>query len=308
MNVRDSAVSSAVSTQVSRCPISYFAAIAAWVLCLLLMSAQALAQNIINTYAGGGTAGGSALSVDLPGPTAAIRDASGNTYIAAPYSTYVFKLNGGTVTTFAGTGVEGFGGDGGQSTAATLALPSGLAFDSTGNMYIADFGAPRIRMVNLISGKISTVAGNGIRCEPSTSACGDGGPATSAEFNFPLGVAVDSAGNIYVADAFDNRIRKITASTGIISTYAGNGIPCAKATGPCGDGGSPIGPTLNYPQSVALDSAGNLYIADTGDNRIRMIPAGGATITTVAGTGAICLNPLALQGPCGDGGLATVAR
>jgi len=307
VNVRDSAVSSAVSAHVSRCPISYFAAIAACVLCLLLMASQALAQNIINTYAGGGTAGGSALSVDLPGPTAAIRDASGNTYIAAPYSTYVFELTGGTVKTFAGTGVEGYGGDGGPASSAILALPSGLTIDSKGNIYIADFGAPRIRKVDT-SGNITTVAGNGIRCEPSTSACGDGGPATSGEFNFPLGVAVDSAGNIYVADAFDNRIRKITASTGIITTYAGNGVPCAKATGACGDGGSPIGPTLNYPQSVALDSAGNLYIADTGDNRVRMIPAGGATITTVAGTGAICLNPLALQAPCGDGGLATVAR
>ena len=125
-----------------------------------------------------------------------------------------------------------------------------------------------------------------------------------ASFNFPLGVAVDGAGNIYVADAFDNRIRRIDAATRVITTFAGNGIPCPQATGGCGDGGTPLGSTLNYPQSVAFDSAGNLYVADTRDNRIRMIPPGGATITTVVGTGATC-NPTAL---CGDGGLATAAH
>jgi len=279
------------------------AAAVAGVVCLLLMPPSARAQNTINTYVGGGQAGGAALSVDLPGPTAAIRDAAGNTYIAVPYATYVFKLSGGTVTTFAGTGIEGFGGDGGPAGSAILALPSGLTIDSKGNIYIADYGDPRIRMIDT-SGNITTVAGNGTRCEPATDACGDGGPASKGEFNFPLGVAVDSAGNIFVADAFDNRIRRIDAVTSIITTYAGNGVPCPKATGSCGDGGSPIGSTLNYPQSVAFDGAGNLYIADTRDNRIRMIPAGGATITTVAGTGAICIP----TGKCGDGGLATAAN
>jgi hypothetical protein len=316
VNVRDSAVSNAVGSQVSRCPISYFAAIAACVLCLLLIPVQAPAQNIINTYAGGGTAGGAALSIDLPGPTAAVRDSAGNTYFAAPYSTYVFKMTNSSVTTFAGTGVEGFGGDGGQSTSAILALPSGLAIDSKGNIYIADFGTARVRMVNT-SGVISTIAGSGTRCEPSTGTCGDGGPATSAAFNFPLGVAVDANGNVYIADAFDNRVRAInmgaTAVTifgvkiqpGNIAAVAGNGVPCASATGKCGDGGSPIGPTLNYPQSVAFDTAGDLYIADTRDNKIRMIaPAASPVITTVAGNGSTCIPTT----HCGDGGLATAAN
>jgi hypothetical protein len=317
VSARDLAVCNTATSQVeSRALISYFAAIAACVLCLVLMPAQAPAQNIINTYAGGGTAGGAALSVDLPGPTAAIRDAAGNTYFTAPYSTYVFKMSNGTVTTFAGTGVEGFGGDGGQSTSAILALPSGLAIDSKGNIYIADFGTARIRMINT-SGVITTIAGSGTRCEPATGTCGDGGPATSAAFNFPLGVALDANGNVYIADAFDNRVRAINMGTtavtifgvkiqpGNIAAVAGNGVPCPKATGTCGDGGSPTGSTLNYPQSVAFDSAGDLYIADTRDNKIRMIvPAASPVITTVVGTGSTCIPTTR----CGDGGLATAAN
>jgi trimeric autotransporter adhesin len=294
-------------------------AVVACVISLLLLPAGA--QNIINTYAGGGTPNPAPLSLDLPGPTAAIRDASGNTYFTAPYSSDLFELSGGTVSVFAGTGLEGYGGDGGAANQATLALPSGLTIDSKGNIYIADFGNPRIRMITPGGANITTVAGTGIRCEPSTGTCGDGGPATSAQFNFPLGVALDAAGNIYVADAFDNRVRAInmqaTAVTifgvkiqpGNIATIAGNGTPCAQAIGKCGDGGTAIGPTLNYPQDVAFDSAGNLYIADTRDNRIRKIaPAASPVITTVAGTGAICQNPQAPRGACGDGGQATSAH
>ncbi len=317
MNARDLAISNTAASQLEREPVSYFAAFAAFVLCLLLMPAKAPAQNIINTYAGGGAAGGAALSIDLPGPTAAVRDSAGNTYFTAPYSTYVFKMSNGTVTTYAGTGVEGFGGDGGQSTSAILALPSGLTLDSKGNLYIADFGTARIRMVNTTTGVITTIAGSGTRCEPATGTCGDGGPATSAAFNFPLGVALDANGNVYVADAFDNRVRAINMGTsavtifgvkiqpGNIAAVAGNGVPCATPTGKCGDGGTAIGPTLNYPQSVAFDSAGNLYIADTRDNKIRMIaPAASPVITTVAGTGSTCIPTTR----CGDGGLATAAN
>ena len=317
MNARDLPVPNTAASQAeSRALISSFA-IAGCILCLLLMPASALAQNIINTYAGGGAAGGAALSIDLPGPTAAVRDTAGNTYFTAPYSTYVFKMVGSTVTTYAGTGVEGFGGDGGQSTSAILALPSGLTLDSKGNLYIADFGTARIRMVNTTTGVITTIAGSGTRCEPATGTCGDGGPATSAAFNFPLGVALDANGNVYVADAFDNRVRAINMGTtavtilgvkiqpGNIAAVAGNGVPCATPTGKCGDGGSPIGPTLNYPQSVAFDSAGDLYIADTRDNKIRMIaPAASPVITTVAGNGSTCV-PVT---KCGDGGPATAAN
>lgn len=313
MNARISAVSNAreLTGKVSAI------AIVACVFGLLLLPAGMHAQNTINTYAGGGTAGGAALSIDLPGPTAAVRDAAGNTYFTAPYSTYVFKMSSGTVTTYAGTGVEGFGGDGGQSTSAILALPSGLTLDGKGNLYIADFGTARVRMVNTTTGVITTIAGSGTRCEPATGTCGDGGPATSAAFNFPLGVALDANGNVYVADAFDNRVRAINMGTtavtifgvkiqpGNIAAVAGNGVSCATPTGKCGDGGSAIGPTLNYPQSVAFDSAGNLYIADTRDNKIRMIaPAASPVITTVAGTGSTCIPTTR----CGDGGPATAAN
>ena len=273
--------------------------------CMLsfLIALDVRAQNVISEYAGGGAAGGTALNTDIPGPTSAIRDASGNTYIAAPYSNYIFKLSGGTISAFAGIGIEGYSGDGGSASAAQLALPNGLTIDGSGNIYIADPGTSRIRMVSP-AGTITTVAGNGVKCEPSTATCGDGGPALQANFNFPMDVAVDTAGNLFIADAFDNRIRRVDATTKIITTYAGNGTPCSSSTSNCGDGGSPLGPTLNYPQSVAFDSAGNLYIADSQDNKIRMIPVGGSTITTVAGTGAVCTSTAA----CGDGGPAKSAN
>jgi len=285
-------------------------AMASCVICVVLSGRDLQAQdaacfsgaNIINTCVGGGTAGGSALTVDLPGPTSAVRDGAGNTYIASPYSTYVFKLNGGSVTTFAGTGIEGFSGDGGLAGTAALGLPNGLTIDSKGNIYIADPGDARVRMVNT-SGNITTVAGSGIRCEPSTGTCGDGGAATKAYLNFPMSVAVDSAGNIYIADAFDNRIRKVD-TTGMITTYAGNGNPCPSPTSSCGDGGSLTAAYLNFPQHLMFDAAGNLYIADTRDNKIRKIAAGGSTITTVAGTGAACAPATSA---CGDGSLATSA-
>jgi len=280
----------------------------------LLMPLCSSAQNIINTYAGGGPVAGTAFSVDLPGPTSAIRDAAGNIYIAAPYSTYVLKLSAGSVSAFAGSGIEGFSGDGGPASKSTLALPNGLTIDSKGTIYIADFGVSRVRKVDS-SGNITTVAGNGVKCEPSTGTCGDGGPATSAAFNFPMSVAVDSAFNVYIADAFDNRIRAINVGTttttlfgvsiqpGNIATIAGNGTPCSSQTGTCGDGGPALGPTLDYPESLAFDSSGNLYIADTHDNKIRMItPAG--VISTVAGNGATCN----ATSTCGDGGQATAAN
>jgi hypothetical protein len=313
MIVKKGSISQAVMTKIWKPELAAIVNASAFVLCLvcLLAPLNSQAQNTISTYAGGAPP-----VDDLPGPTSAVRDAAGNTYIAAPYSTYVFKLSGGTITTFAGTGIEGFGGDGGPAGTATLGLPNGLTIDSKGNIYIVDFKTSRVRMVDT-SGNITTVAGSGTKCEPSTGTCGDGGPALKAAFNFPLAVGVNSAGNLYIADAFDNRIRAVNRGTksatlfgvtipaGDIATIAGNGIPCANPTSSCGDGGTPLGPTLNYPQSVALDSAGNLYIGDTRDNKIRMINATGTpVITTVAGTGGIC-NSIS---KCGDGGAAISAE
>ncbi|MGB7133146.1 MAG: choice-of-anchor D domain-containing protein, partial [Candidatus Sulfotelmatobacter sp.] len=297
-----------------------FLHLAAFALCVVCVVSQAAqAQNTISEYAGGGTAGGAALSVDLPGPTAAVRDSSGNTYIAAPYSTYVFKMTSGTIATFAGTGIEGYGGDSGPASAAILAVPTGLAMDSKGNIYIADPGNSRVRMVNAATGIITTVAGSGTKCDPAGRTCGDGGPATgpNAALNLPVGIAFDSAGNLYIADEADDKVRVVnmqaTTTTilgvslkpGYIGTVAGNGTACANPTASCGDGGSPTAANLNNPQGVALDSLGNLYIADTRDDRIREVTASGSTISSVVGMGRICQVP---TGSCGDGGPASRAN
>ncbi|HML16094.1 MAG TPA: hypothetical protein VK419_03675, partial [Bryobacteraceae bacterium] len=162
------------------------------------------------------------------------------------------------VTTIAGNGISGFSGDGGAATSAELSVPSGVAVDSLGNVYIADSRNNRIRKVSP-SGIITTVAGNGA---PGYS--GDGGPATAAELNNPTSVAVDPAGNLYIADSNNNRIRAI--ENGVIFTAVGNGT-----AGYSGDGAGAGAAELFYPYGVALDSSGNLYIADTVNARIRMV-------------------------------------
>jgi len=287
-------------------------AISLWVLCLVLAPVASQAQNTISTYAGGGAVGSTASTVDLPGPSGVIRDAAGNTYIAAPYSTYVFKVSGTTVTTFAGVGYENYSGDGNVATKAGLALPTALAIDSKGNIYIADPGNSRIRMV-ATTGKITTVAGSGTKCEPSTAKCGDGGKAvaSAAALNLPNAVAVDAAGNIYIADSADHRIRAVNRTTsaitiagvtiqpGNIATIAGTGNICPATTNPCGDTGSAIAAALNFPEGVGVDGLGNVYIADTRDNRIRVISHGASTINTYAGSGIACVSSVSL---CGDGG------
>ena len=178
----------------------------------------------------------------------------------------------GTITTIAGTGERGFGGDGGPATQARLNYPYGVAVDGAGNLYIADLANHRIRKVDS-TGTITTFAGTGER-----GFGGDGGPASQAQINFPTGVAVDEAGNLYIADWSNARIRKVDG-TGTITTIAGTG-----ELGFGGDGGPAIQARLSLPYSVAVDGAGNLYIADQYNNRIRRVDSTG-TITTIAGTG-----------------------
>ncbi len=240
----------------------------------------------ITTVAGNGNKsfsgdGGPATSASLSGPKEVAVDSAGNLYIADGFR--VRKVSGGTITTVAGNGVWGFSGDGGPATSASLDSPCGVAVDSAGNLYIADWGNSRIRKVS--GGTITTVAGNG---NPGFS--GDGGPATSASLSGPTGVAVDSADNLYIADADNSRIRKVSGGT--ITTVAGN-----ENWGFSGDGGPATSAWLNAPEGVAVDSVGNLYIADTGNDRIRKVSR--ATITTVAGNGAYRFS--------GDGGPATSA-
>jgi trimeric autotransporter adhesin len=274
---------------------------------LALQPAPAHAQNTISTVVGGGPTPTTPLTADLPGPTSAVRDSAGNTYIAAPLSTNIFKLtSGGTLSVFAGQGYGGFNGDGIQASAAVLGRPAAIAFDSKGNIFFADYGATRVRRIDAVTGVITTVAGNGVKCAQPTIApfCGDGGPATSALLNLPEAIALDGSGNIFIADASDNKIRRVDAVTGIITTVAGNGFACTNPTLPCGDGAGATSAQLNFPEGIAVDAAGNLYVSDTLDQRVRIVSAAGI-INPFAGNGGFCHNPTTT---CGDGHAATLAN
>ena len=234
--------------------------------------------------------GGAATATQLYFPYDVTLDGSGNLYIAVGGNNRIRKVDtAGIITTVAGNGEQGYGGDGGSATAAKLYFPQGVAVDGSDNLYIADTGNHRIRKVDA-DGIITTVAGNGAR-----DFGGDGGSATAAKLHWPRGVAVDGDGNIYIADAGNHRVRKVDATTRNISTVAGSGT-----MGYGGDGGSATAAAtkLNFPYDVALDGSGNLYIADFNNYRIRRVDADG-NIATFAGNG--------LPGCCNDGGLATAA-
>ena len=250
-------------------------------------------QLIITTFAGTGTAGnsgdgGDATSAQLNIPTGVSVDISGNVYIADPDNHKIRMVNSaGTITTFAGTGVQGNSGDGGAATSAQLYNPIAVSVDIYGNVYIADYGNHKIRMVSS-TGIITTIAGTG-----TVGNSGDGGAATSAQLYYPTGVSVDISGNVYIADQYNHKIRKVT-SAGIITTLAGTGT-----AGYNGDGNAATSAQLNYPMAVSVDVSGNVYIAEGGNNKIRMVTSSGI-ITTIAGTGTI--------GSSGDGGAATSAQ
>ena len=193
----------------------------------------------------------------------------------------------GIITTIAGNGISGYSGDGGPATSAQFNGPYGIAVDMAGDLFIADKNNERVRKVTP-DGVISTVAGNG-----TIGFNGDEGPATSAQLFGPYGVAVDTAGDLFIADAANERVRKVTPD-GVISTVAGNGT-----SGYSGDGNSATSAQLNTPHAVAVDTAGNLFIADYGNNCIRKVTPNGV-ISTVAGNGSL--------GYSGDGGPATSAQ
>jgi hypothetical protein len=216
-------------------------------------------NGIITTVAGGGSGGdgGAATNASLNVPYGVAVDTSGDLFIADTLNNCVREVGtNGIITTVAG---GGSGGDGGPATDASLSYPSGVAVDGPGNLFIAEWGNSRIRKVDT-NGIITTVAGNG-----TAGYSGDGGVATNASLGWIYGVAVDGAGNLFIADESNSRIRKVDTS-GIITTVAGNG------TGDCsGDSGPATNASLSGPFDVAVDGYGNLFIADTGNNRIRKV-------------------------------------
>jgi sugar lactone lactonase YvrE len=223
-------------------------------------------------------------------PLAVAVDASGNIFFSDFGRIRRVDAITATITTVAGNLLPGFSGDGGPATSAELNYPQGLAVDPAGNLFIADSGNERLRRVDAATGIIMTVAGNGTH-----GYSGDGGPATSATFDGPYGVAVDAAGNLFISDWWNSCIRRVDAITGIITTVAGNGFP-----GFSGDGGLAASAVLSLPQGVAFDAFGNLFIADMGNSRIRGINAIAGIIMTVAGNRT--------KGFSGDGGASISAE
>ena len=329
---------------VARCSLLTIAAV-------LAAAAPAWAQTdwIIETVAGNSDVadGGPATAAQLSSPASVAVDSDNNIYIADANNHRIRKVDAatGNITTVAGDGASGYGGDGGPATSAQLNAPRGVAVDGDGNIYIADVNNRRVRKVTASTGVISTVAGTG-----TSGSDGDGGPATAAQLNTPWDVALDGDGNIYIADRLSKRVRKVTVSTGVISTVAGGGTGAYATSGPAtsanigiltgvavdsdgniyiamqqsrvfkvtvstgmislaagtgahsysGDGGLATAATLQFPFGVAVDSSNNIYIADTINNRIRKVTASTGFISTVAGSSAT-------PGDSGDGGLATAA-
>ncbi|WP_353071445.1 Ig-like domain repeat protein [Tunturiibacter gelidoferens] len=231
----------------------------------------------------------SALTIPLVLPSAIVFDSVGNLYFAETGNYVIRKVDTvGNITTIAGTGTQGFSGDTGPATTATLDSPQGLALDTANDLYIADTHNHRIRKLNLTTGIITTIAGT------TSGFSGDGAPALSSQLNLPTALATDASGNLYLADTGNHRIRRITSATGLITTIAGTGTQ-----GYSGDGVLAISAAIDSPTGIAVDTSNNLYLADTHNHRIRKITSSTGIITTIAGTG--------LPGFSGDTTPATAA-
>jgi sugar lactone lactonase YvrE len=249
--------------------------------------------GLVTTVAGNGASDytgndGNATSASLASPSETAVDEAGNLYIADTNNHSIRKVDAeGVITTVAGTGAPGFGGDGDNATTARLNSPYGIAADRRGNVFIADTYNHRIRKLDLAGGTITTVAGTGV-----PGYAGDGKLAAAAQLNAPHAVAVDDQGNLYIADTHNHRIRRVD-SGGIIRTVAGNGLE-----GYAGDGSTAVSASLSYPHGVAVDASGNVFISDAYNYRIRKVDTSGR-ISTLAGKG--------ISGYGGDGGAASDA-
>ena len=279
-------------------------------------------SGVIATVAGNGTAGysgdgGAATSAELNNPSNILVDGSGNIWIADTDNSVIREVTAGTIQTVIGNNTLAYSGDGASAVNAELNAPGEVSVDGSGDLFIADTVSSVIREVVATTGDIQTVAGNGTECADPTTACGDGAAAASAQLNNPFGLFLDAAGNIFIADTADNRIRvvntggsAITVATiliqpGDIATVAGNGTPCPDSATACGDRGAATSAELASPYGVFVDSSGNIFIADTGDYVIREVAASSGIITTVAGNYAQCTQPATA---CGDGAIATSAQ
>ncbi|MBA4130683.1 MAG: hypothetical protein C0519_04585 [Hyphomicrobium sp.] len=280
---------------------------------------------------------GGTCSAGMPGGVG-VCAAGSNLYIATSSANRVRRVNGATgiITTVAGTGTNGATGDGGPATSARLDSPSAVSLDSSGNLFIVDrdnsrirrvdaatgiitnyasastypegaavdssnnlffsitSGSARIRRKDAVTGTVTTVVGS------TSGFTGDGGPATAARLSRPHGVAIDTAGNLFISDFNNHRIRRVDGATGIITTVAGSGATGTGMGGFSGDGGPATSARLNAPEDVRLDSSGNIFIADSLNHRVRRVDAVTGIITTVAGTGT--------AGFSGNGGPATSAQ
>ncbi len=262
-----------------------------------LGSVGVLIPGTMQTVAGDGTwvyrndgVAATSTSIFLPGGVAV--DGLGNIFLSDTNNNRVRRVDAGTglISTVAGTGTPGYSGDNGLGVNAEVNSPSGMLIDGAGNLLFADSGNHAVRKLILATGVISTVAGQ----LGQQGATGDTGLALAGTLNTPQGIALDGAGDLYIADTNNNEVRRVDAVTGVITRAAGTG-----AEGSSGDGGLGTSAKLNSPWGLATDPAGDVYIADLGNNKIRMLSAGGM-ISTVAGTGSTSYN--------GDGQAATAAN